>query len=116
MSWCRLQAAWHPVLPLDAGARLEAREMTEFRLVAADLFGGDDEVGGERRMARSRRGEEIVVAVGQHGELPAGIAQRAEGSGHIRVERQVAPSTGEAIAVGSGEIEVDRLRRLPGLR
>jgi hypothetical protein len=56
-----MRGSSHPVPPLDADALLEAREVTECRLAAADRFGGDDEVGGEQRIARGRRSREVAA-------------------------------------------------------
>src|SRR5437899_1114929 len=82
--------AMDPVAPLDAALLLETLEMAELRLVAADHLRGDDEIGLQRKLGE-RLGEEIVVAIREHGELPARIAQRAQPRRDVAIERQLAP-------------------------
>jgi len=100
-----------PVAALDAGFLLEPLEMAELRLVAPDHLGGDDEIGLEREFGK-RLGEEIVVAIREHGELPAGVAQRAERRGHVAVERQLAPFPDDHVRLPLGEREADLPRAL----
>ncbi len=94
----------------DARLLRETGEMPERRLVASRHFGGHDEIGAEREAFESAR-EEVVIAIGQHGELPAGLAQGRERRADIGEERHLAPFADQHVGLAGGERQPDLPRR-----
>jgi hypothetical protein len=63
-------------------------------LVGADLLGRHELVEGHGDLGH-RPGEEVVVAVGEDGQLPAGVPQRAERRPHVGEDVHRAPAVHE---------------------
>ena len=78
MSCIQLQAACTQSPSPTPERSRKAWKWCEVGLVGADLLGGHDHVELARQDARLGLGDQVVVAVGEDRELPAGVAERRE--------------------------------------
>src|SRR4029077_17916826 len=100
-----------PIVSLDTGLLLESLDIAETWFVAPNHLRGDHKIWPQREL-RERLGEEIVIAIREHGELPAGPAQCAERRGHVPIERQLAPLAHDHVRLPLGQGQADLPRAL----